>query len=290
MATTDSNLFIRNATNRLTFPIMDTDNVPVTAAGSPDSERSLEGAAFADCTNEATEIATSSGVYFLDLTVAECTGDQLAYLIKSTSVNRVIIPDVVPALDSGIAQSGAATSIRLRAAASAVNDYYVGANVSIIRGSGAGQVRVITAYVGSNETATVDRAWATNPSSTSVYVVQPISSPSLDTSAFAEANIKAIDDRTDAATALMALYRGGLTQGTIDDASPSDDNFNGDNALSSDNDSYVGQLLIMTTGAQAGDAERILTYVGSSQLITLRAALPAAPANGDAFVILGRII
>ena len=289
MAVTDAKLFIRNAPNRLTFPIMDANNAPVSAVTSPDSERSLDGGTFADCSAEITELATASGVYYLDLTAAECTGDQLVYKIGSSSTMRIIVPNVVPALDSGVAQLGGSATITLRSGASGAGNYYNGAVIEIVRGTGAGQNRVIIGY-NTTRIVTVDRAWVTAPDSSSVYVVHPKIAPSLDSAIFAEANIKAIDDSTTAAELLKALYQGGLISATISDTTPADDNWTGSSGLSATDDAYNGQLLVMVTGTFAGAAERISDYVGSSKLITLRAALPGTPADGDAFVILGRII
>jgi hypothetical protein len=68
---------------RVTFPVLDADGDLVTGATSPDSEVSKDGGAFADCTNEATEIATASGVYYLDLTSTEMTADTVAVIVKS---------------------------------------------------------------------------------------------------------------------------------------------------------------------------------------------------------------
>lgn len=73
----------KNVAYRVTFPILDADGDLVTGAASLDSEVSIDGAAFADCTNEATEIATSSGVYYLDLTASEMNGDTIAVIIKT---------------------------------------------------------------------------------------------------------------------------------------------------------------------------------------------------------------
>lgn len=76
------------------------------------------------------------------------------------------------------AQAGAASSITLDASASATNSLYSGSQVYIVSGTGAGQTRVITAYVGSTKVATVDSAWATNPDATSVFQIIPFESTS----------------------------------------------------------------------------------------------------------------
>lgn len=69
----------------------------------------------------------------------------------------------------GTAQAGAASTITLDAGASATDHLYEGLLVAITSGTGAGQVRMITGYVGSTKVATVDRAWTTNPANDSVF-------------------------------------------------------------------------------------------------------------------------
>ena len=84
MASTDAKpVPQKNVAYRVTFPIFDADGDLVTGATSPDSEVSKDGGTFADCTNEATEIATSSGMYYLDLTSTEMNADCVAIIVKS---------------------------------------------------------------------------------------------------------------------------------------------------------------------------------------------------------------
>lgn len=71
----------------------------------------------------------------------------------------------------GTAQVGAAGSITLAAGASATNDLYKGLRVSITSGTGAGQTRAITGYVGATKVASVDWNWTTTPDNTSIYEV-----------------------------------------------------------------------------------------------------------------------
>jgi hypothetical protein len=59
--------------------------------------------------------------------------------------------------------------IRLAAAASSVPNAYVGMQVRITGGTGAGQQRTIQSYDGASKVACVDIAWDTTPDSTSVY-------------------------------------------------------------------------------------------------------------------------
>lgn len=75
-------------------------------------------------------------------------------------------------LSSGTAQAGAATTITLASGDSATNSIYNGERILLTGGTGAGQSRVITGYVGSTKVATVARAWTTNPDGTSTYEIQ----------------------------------------------------------------------------------------------------------------------
>lgn len=76
---------------------------------------------------------------------------------------------------SNTAQAGAATSITLDASASATNSFYVNDLILITGGTGVGQARFITAYVGATKVATVG-TWTTNPDSTSTFAILPFDS------------------------------------------------------------------------------------------------------------------
>lgn len=86
MASSDATAIpVKNQAYRVTFPIMDADGDLVTGATGLDSEVSKDGGTFADATSEATEIATSSGVYYLDLTATEMNADTVAVIVKTSS-------------------------------------------------------------------------------------------------------------------------------------------------------------------------------------------------------------
>ena len=74
---------------------------------------------------------------------------------------------------TGTAQAGSTTTITLASTASATNDIYNGMTVYISSGTGDGQIKVITDYVGATKVATVS-TWTTNPDNTSVYEVMPL--------------------------------------------------------------------------------------------------------------------
>jgi len=82
-------------------------------------------------------------------------------------------------LHYGTAQAGAATTITLATSATkgsveTTNDYYKYCWLKITSGTGAGQIRQVSSYVGSTKVATVDTAWTTNPSTDSVYSFLPM--------------------------------------------------------------------------------------------------------------------
>jgi len=66
-------------------------------------------------------------------------------------------------------QAGSASTITLDASASATDNYYRGLLVHIISGTGSGQVRLITAYVGSTKVASIEPDWITAPDNISVF-------------------------------------------------------------------------------------------------------------------------
>jgi hypothetical protein len=81
--------------------------------------------------------------------------------------------------DTGTAQAGASTTITLKSASSATDDYYNGLYITITGGTGSGQIRIIEDYVGSTKVATVDRAWTTTPDSTSTYSITSFTTESV---------------------------------------------------------------------------------------------------------------
>jgi S-methylmethionine-dependent homocysteine/selenocysteine methylase len=96
MASTDAlPVPLKNTAYRVTFCIWDADGDLVTGATGLDSEVSKDGGAFTDCTNEATEIATSSGCYYLDLTSTEMNADTVAVIVKTSSSGAKTTPIIL---------------------------------------------------------------------------------------------------------------------------------------------------------------------------------------------------
>jgi len=102
MASTDARpLPIKNTAYRVTFPILDADGDLASGATGLDSEVSKDGGTFADCTNEATEIATSSGMYYLDLTSSEMNADCVAVIVKTSLSGAKTTPIVLYPQETG---------------------------------------------------------------------------------------------------------------------------------------------------------------------------------------------
>lgn len=86
---------------RVTFGIYKNDGTLISGATGLDSERSLDGASFADCTNEALEISSASGIYYLDLTASEMNADTVAVLVKSSTLGAVPVVIVLYPQEAG---------------------------------------------------------------------------------------------------------------------------------------------------------------------------------------------
>lgn len=90
MASTDATpLPLKNTAFRLTFPMWLTTGLINTGASGLDTEISIDGGTFADATDEAHEIASGSGTYYIDLTNGEMNGDTIAIQTKSSTTNAI---------------------------------------------------------------------------------------------------------------------------------------------------------------------------------------------------------
>lgn len=74
-------------------------------------------------------------------------------------------------IDQGTLQAATSTTAQLRAALALGDDIVVGAQLQIVSGTGAGQTRGVSDYVGATDTVTVDAAWTTTPDNTSGYIM-----------------------------------------------------------------------------------------------------------------------
>jgi hypothetical protein len=308
---------LKNTAFRYTLPIYDNTGALVSGAAGLDSEVSIDGAAFADCTNEATEIG-SSGIYYIDLTAGEMNGDTIVLQVKTTTTDaKTSVAIFTPILTStamfgvnlvsaaantltasalaadagveiaaavwdrvitganhnitnsagkrlreitnsvvhsGTAQAGSTNTITLASTASSTNGTYDPALIRISGGTGAGQARLIIDYTGSTRVAVVDRDWRTAPDNTSEYEI--LASPNL-----------------------MSTNEG-LAQGG--GASTITLNAN----ASSTNDTYVGQTVVIRTGTGQDQSRLITAYNGSTKVATVAQAWATQPTSSSAYMIL----
>lgn len=196
------------------FGIRDSAGDLVTGAAGLDSEVSLNGDTFADCTNEATEIG-STGMYYLLLTAAECTADVVAGQVKTSTVGAkttpfALYPRKLPQLRANTAAGGAVGYITLDAAASALDDRYNGM-ICIATIDSNVEARVISDYDGTTKQASVVPNWNVAPDSDDTFIMRlpdGIQRPAVD--------VIAISGDTTAADNLEAGFDGaGYAGGTI---------------------------------------------------------------------------
>lgn len=236
MASTDATAIpVKNQAYRVTFPILDADGDLVTGATDLDSEVSKDAGTFADCTNEATEIATSSGMYYLDLTATEMNADTVAIIVKTSTSGAKTTPIVlypqeagdikvnvtyvngtdisatgaIPELGiirRGTAQSATATTLVMDAAAAFGDNTLVGATLMAFGSTqGYWQERIVTANTGSTDTLTVD-TWPVTPSGTISYILFA-TAPSV-AAAITNVNVAQISGDSTAADNLEAMLDG----------------------------------------------------------------------------------
>lgn len=103
----------------------------------------------------------------------------------------------------GAAQAGAAGTVQLPSTASATDDIYNGSVATIAAGTGAGQSRYISDYVGSTKVASVDPNWTTTPDTTSMVVVTAV--PPAATTAPLPVDVKSIAGQTANAAAAVTF-------------------------------------------------------------------------------------
>lgn len=232
------------------------------------------------------------------------TAVQAANVTQWNSTN-VATPNTagVPVVDSrgygriNTAQAGGSTSITLDASASATNDLYAGFSVSIVGGTGAGQGnRVITGYVGSTKVATVTPAWATNPSSDSVFVLKPAgvsleawlrSAPSALSTGNVPADVKMIN-ASSAAAVRQALAANQFIPGTVTYAglTATTTQFEASDITTAATDHYVGREAYFTSGTLLGQRATISAYSlqGGRGRFTV-SAMTSAPADTVTFIV-----
>lgn len=112
---------------------------------------------------------------------------------------------------------------------------------------------------------------------------------------YIQSDVLAIAGSTTAAVNLGAAHLAYITS-SVDDAGPGADDFNGQSALSSTDNFYQYSIVVFLEGALQGLARQVSSYTGATRKFLFTgsgenadAPFPTAPANGDDFMIIGRI-
>jgi hypothetical protein len=90
-------------------------------------------------------------------------------LDANTSVFKTYLNDLQNGALANNVVSATANTIVGPSYLSSANGAYVGVTVSILRGTSAGDFRVVTSYDGSSKTITVNQNWTATPDTTSVF-------------------------------------------------------------------------------------------------------------------------
>jgi len=286
MASGDARPFpLKNTAYRVTFPILDADGDLVTGATGLDSEVSKNGGTFADCTNEATEISTSSGVYYLDLSSTEMNADTVAIIVKTSSSGaKTTLIVLYPAEATDIpvnvtAWNGTAVATPATAGYPAV---------TVKSGTGTGEVSLSGGKALLQDGAVTAGVIATTAAE---KIADGVWDEALSGHTAAGSAGKAASDAQSGAyiggstTAATNAARGfqGLVLGTAVTGTLTATGFT-TSLTEATNDHYNGRTLTFTSGALAGQMTTITDYNGSTKLVTVT-AMTEAPSNGDQFFI-----
>jgi hypothetical protein len=188
---------------------------------------------------------------------------------------------------SNTAQAGDATHITLDASASAVDDFYNSQQLSIVSGTGVGQGRIISDYVGSTKIAAV-ATWGTNPDATSVFVIEPFGSiPGASAPTAAEVADAVLDEAlVDHVTSgSLGQMIGGLGARTGTAQAGAASSITLDASASATNDLYNYSYISLFSGTGAGQTRQITDYVGATKVATTNLAWTVNPDATSVFFI-----
>jgi hypothetical protein len=172
-----------------------------------------------------------------------------AALAVTAAVSKVVV-------FSGTAQTGSTSNtIKLAAAASATSNIYNGDLVTVTGGTGVGQTRTIISYNGTTKVATVDKAWNTMPDNTSTFDIYASTTPSV----FSDQGVL---QAATSGTATLAATASGVSS------------------------VYVGSLLTILSGTDAGDTAEITAYNGTTKVATISGTFAVTPDTTSAYAVI----
>ena len=232
-------------------------------------------------------------------------GYYLAVVSAKEALAQEISLGVTNVLEIYGSVTGSPTSSTFQAAAglSSQDGFYVGDLVTFTSGALTGSSSTITGYVGASSQITVSPAFGQAPAAGDTFEVVP-NSAALEAAqeAFTQKLLVSLGNDYNISTIVQYpatvrttgteepvapnLY-GGVVQSTsaVNDSSSTTTTFKGGTALSTVDGFYIGCVITFTAGALSQQTSVVTAYTGSSREFTVAPALPAAPANGDAFAI-----
>lgn len=250
------------------------------ATAADNLELFMDGTGYAGGTTPLQVVLTTSGVN----AVADQVWDEAA----SGHVAAGSFGAINYGIRSATAQAGAATTITLDASASAVDDFYTNQRIHIIAGTGAGQGRIISDYVGSTKVATV-ATWATNPGADSVFVITPFGSIPGASAPTASEVADAVWDELLAGHTTEASY-GALMQalqlhvGTAQAGGASSITLDATGSSATD-DLYNYQMITIRSGTGAGQTRQIIDYNGTTKVATVNLAWTTQPSTDSNYIV-----
>lgn len=308
----------KNAAYRVYFPILDADGDLVTGAASLDSERSLDGGTFANCSNEATEIATSSGMYFLDLNASEMNTDCTSVIVKTGTAGAKTTPMVLYTVErlydemsSDIAVIESNSIVIESNTVVLESDSIIIQSQVLITQSEVSNILSDTTVIESNSIVTESNTVVLESDSITiqsmVLIVKSNTSDILsDTTIITsdtlviesqttviESNSIVIESDTIVISSDTVVIESDTTRlelaliaatGALE-ATPTSTSLQTDLPEATD-DHYNNMVFVMTSGDEAGEARRIDDYTGLTGTITLETALSGSPTSGETFAIL----
>lgn len=185
--------------------------------------------------------------------------------------------------DSGAIQGATAADVTLRVGASAVDDYYKNGLITITSGTGAGQSRSITGYVGATKVATIDRNWGTTPAASDGYIVLPAAPSSSLTNAGIAGAVwdEALASHTLAGSfgqTLQLLHYGTAQAGAASSVTLA-------LTASAANNFYNNALVVITAGTGVGQARTITAYTGATRVATVDRTWGVTPNGTSQYMI-----
>jgi hypothetical protein len=262
-----------------------TDNVtPETGEAGGQPQISKNGGAFTSTgVGVLVAVEASNGLYYSELaaTAPDLGSLRLRYKSAATALFTVALNvEPCPWLNDGVAQAGGANYLDLQNPPSAVP---AGSILRILANTGAGQSAVVTGF--STPRCTIEGTWTTNPSTDSVYILEPGLPPTipqvnpvqLDGDAAALQNLKA---------GAKAMLTGTLVTGTNNPTTLTTDLPITVGGVTTPTNFYKGRALYMRDGPQQGDVAMVTGSVvsGGNTVLTVD-VLTGSPSVGNTFVL-----